>query len=564
VYAGAAREAVFSAPAVIRRINADFIPLALRAPLVNNVEMVRDQDEKWLYQRLSRAKLAPQGIGVLNSAGQVLAWVQMFDDDQSVLDFLDHNVKRVQQKDGAAQPALTERYMRFPSERAEDSQDEAKLPAVVAEKHPPGKSCPASAGKGKAPPGTIVARLVGRALDDQGKPLADIIKQEHYVEDQFGISPSSQKELAQVLAHAGSERVRLPDELSKLFATHAHLGHIDVQPCLCMIKGTAENKGEWKQYEFWARKMETGKDIQRWQVEGQSEVVSALSINGNGVHNVKLSWEGFLELKEQRLTRLLLSGRGKEVLEFAKDHHPLKQSKRDEVAFLPGGRPIDLACSVRYGIRSEAASADGEPGEKRAQDPAEQIPDQVRKDLANNLGGSFVIFRHEVQEELKLSEEQKQKLEQQLHERVQDAMQFFQKLEGAKPEERPRELEAYRQKAREQVMAFAKEILNQDQQKRVRQLLFQQEGPFALGGEIGKELKITDEQRKQFMAVAQELQRKVEPLVQEAQSGGSPEEIRPKLMKLRKEQEAKIVALLTVAQKKQWQEMLGKPLELQE
>ena len=355
MYAGAAREAVFSAPAVIRRVNADFVPLALRAPLVNNVEMVRDQDEKWLYERLSRAKLAPQGIGVLDSAGQVLAWVQMFDDDQSVLDFLDRNWKRFQQKDGAAQPVVTERYMRFPSERAEDSQDGAKLPAVVAEKHSQGKSCPASAGKGKTPPGTMSARLVGRALDDQGKPLADIIKQEHYVEDQFSISPTSQKELARVLANAGTERVRLPDEFSKLFATHAHLGHIDVQPCLCMVKGMAENKGAWKQCEFWARKMETGKDIQLWQVEGQSEVVSALSINGNGVHNVKLSWEGFLELKEQRLTRLLLSGRGQEVLEFAKDDHPLKRSKRDEVAFLPGGRPIDLACSVRYGIRSEAA-----------------------------------------------------------------------------------------------------------------------------------------------------------------------------------------------------------------
>ena len=111
-------------------------------------------------------------------------------------------------------------------------------------------------------------------------------------------------------------------------------------------------------------------------------------------------------------------------------------------------------------------------------------------------------------------------------------------------------------------MAFAKGLLKEDQLKRLRQVLLQREGPFALGGETGKELGITDEQRKQFMSVGQELQKKVQPLVQEAQSGASPEEIRPKLMKLRKEQEAKIVALLTAAQKKQWQEMLGKPLEL--
>src|SRR5207245_4810523 len=172
---------------------------------------------------------------------------------------------------------------------------------------------------------------------------------------------------------------------------------------------------------------------------------------------------------------------------------------RDEVAFLPGGRPSDVACNVRYGIRSEAAATDGEQRKERDQDPAEQIPDQVRKDLVNNLGASFVIFRNEVQEDLKLSQEQKQKLEQQLHERVQDAMQFFQKFDGAKPEQHARELEAYRQKTREQVMAFAKEVLKEDRLKRLRQLLLQQEGSFALGGTIGRELKMKDEKLSEVL-----------------------------------------------------------------
>ena len=106
MYAGAAREAVFAVPAVIRKINSAFIPLALRAPLVNGPDAVRDEAEKWLYQRLNRAKLAPQGIAVLNSAGQVLSWVQMFDDDQSVLDFLDHGRKRFGENADARQPEL--------------------------------------------------------------------------------------------------------------------------------------------------------------------------------------------------------------------------------------------------------------------------------------------------------------------------------------------------------------------------------------------------------------------------------------------------------------------------
>ena len=66
------------------------------------------------------------------------------------------------------------------------------------------------------------------------------------------------------------------------------------------------------------------------------------------------------------------------------------------------------------------------------------------------------------------------------------------------------------------------------------------------------------------MAVVQDMQKKVGPLIKEAQSGGNPEEIRPKVMKIRKEHEGKIEALLTDAQKKQWKEMLGKPLNLDE
>ena len=82
------------------------------------------------------------------------------------------------------------------------------------------------------------------------------------------------------------------------------------------------------------------------------------------------------------------------------------------------------------------------------------------------------------------------------------------------------------------------------------------------GPEIARDLMITDEQRQQFMAIVQELQKNVEPLIKEAQSGGNPEEIRPQVMKIRKEHEGKFEALLSDAQKKQWMEMLGEPLNL--
>jgi hypothetical protein len=565
VYAGAAREAVFSVPAVARRVRDDFVPLALRATLVNRADAVRDPDERWLYQRVNRAKIAPQGIAILDSRGQVLVWAQMFDDDRSVLDFLDHGLKRFREQADAGRPAVTERYMRFPGMKAGDFQDTEKVPAVP-DGHPQGKRCPAASAKGAVPPGSLVARLVGRALDAKGEPLADTVKQEHYAEDQFVIAPALQEAVAKALAAAGPGRVRLPDDFARACAGHAALGHIDVQPFLFMNEAH-RNKGEWKRCEFWAEpaaaagREPSGNAVALWRIVGESEIASEVTVNGKGVHDVKLAWEGFVAVQAGRMTRLLLAARGNEKLQFANDDHSVKKVQRDEVAFLPAGRLIDLACGVRYGIIA-APVAEGEAG---GDEPPGQVPEEVRRQIVEAMGGPFVVFRSKVPEDLKLSPEQNEKLEGQLLERVQDAMQFFRKLEGKKPEEAEKELEKYRPKAREKLAAFLKEALKEDQLKRLRQLELQQEGAFALGlPDVGKELNITDDQRRQFMAVVQELHKKVEPLIREARSGGRPEEIHPKVMKIRKEQEGKIEALLTDAQRKQWKEMLGKPFDLGE
>jgi hypothetical protein len=91
----------------------------------------------------------------------------------------------------------------------------------------------------------------------------------------------------------------------------------------------------------------------------------------------------------------------------------------------------------------------------------------------------------------------------------------------------------------------------------------QQEGGFALGqDEVQKDLKVSQEQLKKFTAIVLELQKNVESLVKEAQSGGKPEEIRPKIEQLRKDHAKKLEAVLTDAQKKQWSELLGPPFEL--
>ena len=65
-----------------------------------------------------------------------------------------------------------------------------------------------------------------------------------------------------------------------------------------------------------------------------------------------------------------------------------------------------------------------------AQAAAQEVPEQTRKEIAHNLQGPFVVFRDIVQEDLKLTAEQKEKVEEHLRERLPDIMEFFQSIEG--------------------------------------------------------------------------------------------------------------------------------------
>ncbi|HEV3260847.1 MAG TPA: hypothetical protein VG013_28605 [Gemmataceae bacterium] len=538
-------------------MNAAFVPVALKAGLVNNPP---DDEEGRLCREIGRSKLAPQGICVVNSAGKVLAWTMAFDDDKSVLAFLDHSAKRFARFPDAKKPVAAERYMKFPSAKLADVEDSGKVP-VIAKHHPEGKSCPAQSRLRK---GTIVARVFGRALDKDGKPIADTVRQEHYVEDRFHVPVAMQETLAQALADAGAERFKISSDLARLLVSHAYLGQLDVNP----VGGVPTSKGNLKHCEFWARVESGGKGPVRLCVEGKSEAAGVPSDGQNGdgrlwQHDVKLTWEGIMEMKKDRMIRLLLVASGSEKLKWGNKNLPELKGQAD-VTVLVGGHAIDLSCGVRYGIIGEPVAADEAGDAEAPEERPQEVPAEAGRQLMETLGPAFMVFRDKVQKELKLSDEQKKKLEKRLQDTVQDTMQFFQKLADKEPEEREKELHAYRERAQENLTAFLQGLLQEEQSKRLRQVMLQRDRLFALLGnaEVAKELEITDKQRQHFSEVAQEMQKKIEPLANEAQKGGNPQEIGPKIRKIRKEQEERIEALLSVAQKKQWKKMLGKPLVL--
>jgi hypothetical protein len=189
-----------------------------------------------------------------------------------------------------------------------------------------------------------------------------------------------------------------------------------------------------------------------------------------------------------------------------------------------------------------------------------QTPDEeARAHLLHALGGPFFVSRDPVQEDLQLSDEQKHKLRERLSEDVLET-ERVQKLEAGAREAAMRSL---RQKSYKKLEAFLKDIFTPEQLKRFEQLKLQYDVPSILvRPEIGEELKITDEQRRQFIGAIQEMQQEVAPLMKAAKAGGNPQEILPKVIQLRRTCESKIVALMTAVQKQQWREMTGTRLDI--
>jgi serine/threonine protein phosphatase PrpC len=151
-------------------------------------------------------------------------------------------------------------------------------------------------------------------------------------------------------------------------------------------------------------------------------------------------------------------------------------------------------------------------GGQRARSIAHPQVEIHQGELVNALGTPFIVFCDNVLDELNVSDEQKEKL-------LKHVMEQIMKLQRER--------------------AF---VLNQD--------------------ELVKELRITDQQRRQIVTITQELQKKIQPLIKEAQSGGNREEIRPKVFKIRDEYVEKLEAVLTDFRQKKWKDMLGEPFDL--
>ncbi len=336
---------VFSNPKVIERIQQDFIPVALKAQSVNNPPQ---GVEGALLAEISRSKVAAQGICSVNSAGKVLAWTIAFDNSDSILKFFEHMQERYHQFPDDKQAVPAERYRRFPSvplATAKDSLVSLRIP----QQHPIGEPC---TGILKGTGDDFIARIIGRALDHQGNPIADTTLQEHYMEARLEIQPQLQFDLARAAKSAAGQRFRLPDSLSQRIVSRTYLGMLDVDPT-GQVPGSKSDALQWSF--FGGEIPHDDKTVTRIQIEGGSHASGRLGNNlklasgHNWEHQVTLKWYGFIDLRDQRIIKISLLGGGDEKLLWQITHADQGAATR-----LPSGHPIDLDGGVLYGIRGPA------------------------------------------------------------------------------------------------------------------------------------------------------------------------------------------------------------------
>jgi Spy/CpxP family protein refolding chaperone len=175
-------------------------------------------------------------------------------------------------------------------------------------------------------------------------------------------------------------------------------------------------------------------------------------------------------------------------------------------------------------------------------------------------GGAGLANVAKVQEELKITDEQKTKLREVSEEQRTKRQEMMNKMreEGGFDREKMQEM------AREQAEALdkkVKSILKDDQYKRLEQIKWQQAGVLAFNDKKVQEvLKLTSDQKDKFKGMAEEMQQDMQEIFREAQ--GNFREAGDKVAALRKEAAEKAMKSLDDKQQTQWKEMLGKPFEL--
>jgi ferric-dicitrate binding protein FerR (iron transport regulator) len=182
-------------------------------------------------------------------------------------------------------------------------------------------------------------------------------------------------------------------------------------------------------------------------------------------------------------------------------------------------------------------------------------PEQGWWRFGNVLG---LLHRPEVLAELRLTEGQKARLRPPAGEDCREVRRFFGDLYSVSAEERPRKAAEFRA-AQEKRLA---EVLDGDQQRRLGQILLQQQGYAALASpDVADLLRLSAEQRRQVEAVTRELGQARRAAFSWGPWGGP--DFGRRLDEVRQREAERLAALLTEEQKERWRSLTGRPFQLE-
>lgn len=183
-------------------------------------------------------------------------------------------------------------------------------------------------------------------------------------------------------------------------------------------------------------------------------------------------------------------------------------------------------------------------------------------------GAAGLLMMAEVQKELSITDEQKEKVTKALEGlRPQPGQAGFGNFREMTEEQRTKAMEEFRKQADERnkkTEAALKEILTAEQQKRLGELRVQREGVAGLSrGEIAEKLELTDEQKGKLRELADAARPNF------GQGGGRPaageavdrEKLMAEMTARREKLNADSLAVLTADQKAKWEAMQGKKFE---
>jgi hypothetical protein len=202
-----------------------------------------------------------------------------------------------------------------------------------------------------------------------------------------------------------------------------------------------------------------------------------------------------------------------------------------------------------------------------------------QKGKGKGFGGGFgfgginvtaaVLNNKALQEELKVTSEQKQKLKPAADKQAalqKKQAEMFAGGKGGFDKEKMQENFKEMQAVNEEVKKSVDETLNAEQKKRLRQIEVQAAGPRAFANEeMVKGLNLSDEQKTKIKAVADEFTKDSREVRMEGGFGADAEkraEIDRKVDKLQAAAMKQIQEALTDEQKKTWKTLVGEPFDV--